>query len=996
MLVAGEARAPAGTSVKVREVSVAVGPITKRALVFGDRYWVKEDDAVKLTDAAPFEKMPLIPELAFGNEKHPINPLGRGCDPKFVIERFGYAALPNIENPKHLVAHPEDRPEPVLFGPLSHEHPLRKSKLGAPDHEWVRTTFPDPPPGFDRAFFNVAPADQRLKNALTGDEQLAVSGMSSEHPSIVSRLPGLRVRLFAIHDSDATHMTEIAVKLETIWIFGTAEIGGLYYRGAIKVADKQASDIKALVIGAERLSEEPRPGDYYAEVYRLRTDPDEGAMHSLNDLQLMPPLSEAETEAIEARSKAYSEEVAQKIEKQFAWGAEQMIKESGMPDMLLPDMKMPSVPRLPLPAPEDLAAGKVDLAGVMRGIRSATGATQARFDAAKAAQYAKQTAAGAPIPPDMGPALTTAVQTRAPGAKALFEQAAKGGGLADKLPGAARKAVADAAAKGPAPTMEEVAPGTEANAFARIDEILAKIPGSGGAGDEEELFRIARARALALPEADPFYEMQMRLKAADEDLKASAAAATKGERVTPDDALGNPKFATVKPTDFKAIDTELKGLEPTSKAQVDRIDSMLAELLPKSAGQELPPTLAVMKAQELMPAPKRDIQSVDNIAKQVQSAGTMTEASFFAELDEEDRAFLSEGDHERSQLPEAVYPLETYTPGVARRLGDLVLDHLDKGEVFARRDIAGADFSHADLSDLNLAGAFMERATLTGAILQRSVFTGGALTGADLSEADASGSDFSRANISQIVAPKGRFDDTRFSDRIVLTPNLEAASFKNARFDHMMFQDGVLASADFEGAEFLSCFFFKCDLSNASFRKARFEKCMFMECVGTGSDWSEAQFDRLVMSKIKAPESRWSGATFSKSTFVGDADLPRSFFDGIKGHFSSFLQANLDECCFMRAQIPECLFLKCSMNSVDFRAARARRAVFNESVLTHTDFFASDLMEAQLGLCDARRANFRGTNLFSANLTDTKVAGADLTHANLGQTVLELPSKHEH
>jgi len=111
VLIAGEAKAPAGIKVKAREVSVVVGPMTKRAMVFGDRYWTRESDVVRMSDAAPFESMPLTPALAFGNEKHPLNPTGRGSDPDFVIERFGYAALAIIENPNSLVKHPHDRPE---------------------------------------------------------------------------------------------------------------------------------------------------------------------------------------------------------------------------------------------------------------------------------------------------------------------------------------------------------------------------------------------------------------------------------------------------------------------------------------------------------------------------------------------------------------------------------------------------------------------------------------------------------------------------------------------------------------------------------------------------------------------------------------------------------------------------------------------------------------------------------------------------------------------
>ncbi len=994
VLIAGEARAPAGTMVRAREVSVTVGKVTKRALVFGDRYWVKEKNAIRLAEPQPFESMPLTAELAFGNDRHPTNPAGRGCEPEFIIDQLGYALLPNIEDPGYLIAHPKDRPEPVLFGPLSHEHPLRKSKLGTPTQEWIQTSFPDPPPGFDRSYFNVAPADQRLKEALTGDERVLVAGMSADNPSIATRLPGLRIRLFAVHDRQARQMTEITVALETVWIFGSAGIGGLYYRGAIAVADKQASDIVALVLGAERLSEEPRPGEYYAGIYRLRTDPREGAMHTLNDTQLMPPMSEADAQAMQARSEAYSEEVARKFEKQFAWEAEQMIKESGMPDMLLPDMKLPPVPRLPFAAPEDIVAGRVDLAGLMRGVNAAADAHEAQADVARAAFFTEQAAGGMPIPPDMGPALKQAIQTKDPNTRALFEHAAKGGGLADNFSAKGREMVDAAVAKAvsSAPSMEEVAPGSTDDVFAQVDAILAKLPGGPDAGDEEELFLIARARALALPEADPFYAMQMRLQDAAKDNASAMNTPTKGERVTPDKALADAASGTGKPTDFKAVDAELKTLPPPVQAGFARIDALLAELLPKTGGQDLPPALALAKAQESAPKPASDITSVDDILAQVQAAASATEESFFAGLDEDERAFLSSSDHERSQLPDAVYPLENYTPTVCRRLGDLVIGYIDRGESFAGRDIAGADLSGADLSHLDLSGTLMERADLTESVLRHSVFVGGALTGANLTDADASSSDFSRANISRIAAARARFDEARFSDRVTLSPNFTGASFRSARFEKMMFQGGMFKSADFSGAEFVSCAFFNCDLTDASFRDARFEKCFFLECGGAGSDWSQARFDRLLMSKLKAPDSRWTGASFSRSTFVGNSELPRSYFDRIKGHMSSFLEANLDESCFLRAEIPEFLFLKCAMSGVDFRAARARRAVFNESALTDTDFFASDLMEAQLGFCDARRVNFRGANLFSANLTDMKVAGADLSHANLGQTVLELPT----
>ncbi|ASP35419.1 DUF2169 domain-containing protein [Labrenzia sp. VG12] len=997
VLIAGEARAPEGGSVQAQEVGVAVGPVTKRAVVFGDRHWVKDsNNDIRLSHAVPYETMPLTPDQAFGNETHPVNPEGRGCNPHHVLEHFGYAQLPNVENPDALIKTLTDQPDPILFGPLSHDHPSRKTKVGQPSWDWIRTTFPEPPPGFDSAFFNVAPADQRFASAPEGNEAISVWGMSARHPVIRSHLPGLRVRLFAIHDHKAERLTEITTRIETVWVFGSSEIGGIYHRGILKLADEKASDVVALIFGAERMTDAPRPASYYAEIYRLRTHPTEGAMHTLNDSQLMPDLPDAEVEAMEARSQAYSEEIAQKFEKKIQFEHADMLRKANMPAMMRPDTSLPPIPRLPLPAPEDIVAGNVDIAGMFRNLASAGDQLEADLMKGPAAAVARHKAAGMPLPDDLfalHDTMKAAIKAGDPGAANALKDVAKTKSVTDDFSKFAKATVdlGNRSTDGLTPPVEDVMPGELDAALAKIDAIVGKLDGAG-AGGEEELWALVRARALALPEADPFYEMKQNLEAMARDLKETSGRPKSGEMVTIEDALSGAHLKDPKPTDFDAVLAELATMPDKNRANLDKMEAMLAERLPKTAGQDLPPSLALAREVEKIPVPELDVKSIDDIIAKAEEATSMDADTFFSNLDEEAREFMLDKEHARSAALEAVHPIETYTPGIRRKLGELVVDEVARGESFARRDIADAYLAGADLSHLDMNGVFLEKANLTGARLRNADFSAAGMAEAVLTGADATGTDFSRATLSGVIAERAILDQTRFSERTWSKSHFSGSTFRGAVFDTMTFLECDFSGTNFEAAQFTNCLFLKCDFRGAALRKARFEKTMVVEGDLSYSDWSGAQFDRQLMTKVVAQDSRWSNASFSKSTFVGKSDLKGSYFDGVRGHYSSFLEANLDETCFMRAQVRECLFLNCEMTAVDFRAARARKAVFNESSLVHSDFFAADLMEAHLSQCDARYTSFRDANLYAANFMDADVKWTDFSRANLGQTILELPS----
>ena len=80
VVLLGEACAPGKRSVAQLDVTVAVADKKKTIRVLGDRLWAKGFFGMRITDAIPFETMPLVYERAFGG-LHEV-------DPERIEERF--------------------------------------------------------------------------------------------------------------------------------------------------------------------------------------------------------------------------------------------------------------------------------------------------------------------------------------------------------------------------------------------------------------------------------------------------------------------------------------------------------------------------------------------------------------------------------------------------------------------------------------------------------------------------------------------------------------------------------------------------------------------------------------------------------------------------------------------------------------------------------------------------------------------------------------------
>ena len=996
-LIAGEAQAPDGNPVQALTVTCSVGSLTRRVSVFGDRYWHREDGLEKISEPKPFTAMPLSPQFAYGGENHPVNPAGRGAGASVILEQLGYAPLPNIEDSSALIRSINDEPEPVFVGGLSHEHPLRKDKAGTPTAEWLANDFPEWPPGFNPSYFNIAAAKQRMDGHFNGDEAVTVMGMSAERPAVHARLPGLRARCFAMLDANGGSMKEIPLKLDTVWLFGTSCVAGLYHHGFMEVADNHATDVETLLFALENLTDEERPSSYYAEIYTLRTDPEERALHIMNDQQLMPPLSEAEAKAVEQRTLDHSLDIQKRTETMFAAEIEQVKRESQLPPAMMPDLPLPKVPLIPVPAAEDIIAGRIDMAKMMKDIRAVVAETQAESDARKAAEFAKIAQAGMPMPKDPSAALTAAMMNQDPSLKEMFKSAAAGGDLGGKAGDTLKDLVkkGDAETQPGMPKLDDVAPGATDEILANIDEIMERMPGvpKDGPVDGNDLFEKARALALALPEADPFYAFKQQM-AALKDESPPKEELPFPEGLSADEALKKGTLGPPAPVDAKAVKAQFdSGLDPINKAEFDKLEAMVGSLLPGLAGKDIPPSLAAAKELETVKvpdAPDMKFESVDDIINAAADAVALDDEAFFTELDEEERAHFLDSDHARTQLPEAMYPEEPYSPDVSKRLGDLVVEHLGKGEVFAGRDMAGIDLSGRDVSGQNLEGAFFENGTFEGARLAGAVISRAAMTGVNLSRTDATGTDFRRTNFCKVSAREACFDRTLFDKRAVMNADFSGSSFERASFTQMDFLELIAAGTQFNAAVFEQCSFIDCDFTAAEFKGARFSRSMFVNCKAPKSMWNDVHLDRILFVDFNGPGASFRDSAFIRSGFVGESELRGAVFDGMRTEKAGFIKTQLKEASFIRANVQECTFFGCDLASADFRVAEARRTIFSESSLKCADFFGANLFEAQLNLTDARCTAFRGANLHSSNLFEAELAGADFTAANLGLTHMEV------
>ncbi len=299
VLVYGVCHTPRGQSLPTCAVRVAVGPtgstsgdghpvVDKRLAVFGDRYWIPRGSGsgAAVTQPAPFLRMPISWERAFGGEEYPKNPRGRGIAAVPAPDGQNRVPLPNVEHPANPVSSPSQRPEPASLGPIDIGWPQRRAKAGTYDAAWLEDGFPGYARDTDPTFFCTAPPDQRAKTYFRGDEEYLLENLHPTHESLRGTLPGVSARTF-LQRKRGGDVEEVRTCLDTIVLFPEQDLGVLVFRGTAPVVEDDAADVASVLAALEELGE-PRPAEHYVRAFRRRLAKKQIPLLAIREDDLVP------------------------------------------------------------------------------------------------------------------------------------------------------------------------------------------------------------------------------------------------------------------------------------------------------------------------------------------------------------------------------------------------------------------------------------------------------------------------------------------------------------------------------------------------------------------------------------------------------------------------------------------------------------------------------------------------------------------------------------
>jgi hypothetical protein len=236
-------------------VALQAGPLTKGVRVRGDRLFLKSMGSVAMSDAVPFEKMPLLWERAFGGwdrsnpdeNKHTCeyrNPVGAGYRASGARFEDGLRC-PNLEDPARPFKGWGDRPSPAGFGFISPSWEPRRSLGGTYDEKWAEERAPLLPKDFTRKFLSAAPPGLVAPGYLRGDEPVTIAGVRAEG-GLTFRLPGgppPRVKVMRPGLADTT----IDTRLDTVILDSDAGKAFLVWKGE-QVLRREPTEIRTIEI----------------------------------------------------------------------------------------------------------------------------------------------------------------------------------------------------------------------------------------------------------------------------------------------------------------------------------------------------------------------------------------------------------------------------------------------------------------------------------------------------------------------------------------------------------------------------------------------------------------------------------------------------------------------------------------------------------------------------------------------------------------------------
>jgi hypothetical protein len=256
VVLLGSAWAPGGRPVWSTDVSLTAGPVSKTVRVFGDRVWDSGPAGSVIAPVAPFVRVPLVWERAYGGTDEtdagpviePRNPVGCGFRAPRSVRPAAGLPVPNLEDPATLITSLRDAPRPACFAPVASHWEPRRSFAGTYDDDWQNNRSPYLPHDFNPRFFQIAPMGLTAPGYLQGGEWVDVRGAT---PSGVLQFQLPAWSLLITYRLAAGEQQRLA-ELDTIVIEPDAARLTLVWRAALQ-CDKKALQTKAIeasVVGA--------------------------------------------------------------------------------------------------------------------------------------------------------------------------------------------------------------------------------------------------------------------------------------------------------------------------------------------------------------------------------------------------------------------------------------------------------------------------------------------------------------------------------------------------------------------------------------------------------------------------------------------------------------------------------------------------------------------------------------------------------------------------
>jgi hypothetical protein len=259
------AYAPEGKPAPVVPVGVKVGPVEKRLVVFGERYWNHAGVLSRhytITAPKPFVRRPIVYRDAFGGMDAVTgaycaeNLVGTGLYTVKNKQNLAGKPLPCIEDPRCLIRDLEDRPRPVGFGFYHRAWRPRAGYAGTYDHAWRKRRSPLPPEDFDARFYNGAHPDLQADGYLKAGEPVVLLNLTPEG-EMRFHLTDITPTCAATRKArgDRRKSETLVMHLDTIFMEPDEKRYGLVWRTAIPIDKASTADIDQVVIG---LSQEAR------------------------------------------------------------------------------------------------------------------------------------------------------------------------------------------------------------------------------------------------------------------------------------------------------------------------------------------------------------------------------------------------------------------------------------------------------------------------------------------------------------------------------------------------------------------------------------------------------------------------------------------------------------------------------------------------------------------------------------------------------------------